>query len=87
MRKSPNLHFDKESEGYLLSPMPPRGLMLNSLLRGASQIQLIKSRIYLKKGPLHLNFKTYGKFTLPIPQVYLKLVGERPLKIKITSKF
>ena len=28
MRKSPNLHFDKESEGYLLSPMPPRSLVL-----------------------------------------------------------
>ena len=80
MRKIPDLHFDKESEGYLLSPIPPRGLVLESLLRGASQIQLIKSRIYLKKGPLRMNFKSYGKFTLPIPQVYPKLVGERPLK-------
>ena len=78
MRKSPDLRFDKELEGYLLSPMSPCGLVLNVLLRGDSQMQLIKTRIYLKNGPLHLNFKTYGKFTLPIPQAYPKLVGEWP---------
>ena len=69
MHKSPDLRFDKESKGYLLNPMRPRDLMLESLLRGASQIQSIKSRIYLNKGPLRLNFKTYGQFTLPMPQV------------------
>ena len=78
MRKSPDLCFDKESEGYLLSPMPPHGLVLDSCLRGASQILSIKRRIYLSIGPLCLNFNTYGKFTLPIPQIYPKLVGVWP---------
>ena len=36
MRKSHDLHFDKESKGCLLSPMPPHGLVLDSRLRGAS---------------------------------------------------
>ena len=74
MRKNLGLRFDKESEGYLLSPMPPRGLVLNSRLRGASQILSIKRRIYLSIGPLCLNLSTYGEFTLSIPQVQPKLV-------------
>ena len=44
MRKSPDLHFDKESEGYLLSPMPPRGLVLDSLLRGAGPDTIDKDK-------------------------------------------
>ena len=75
MRKNLHLYFDKELEGYLLSPMPPRGLMLDFRLREASQILSIKRRIYLSIGPLCLNLNTYGEFTLPIPQVYPNLVG------------
>ena len=54
-----------------LSPLskPPRGLVLNSRLRGASQIQSIKSRNYLVIGQLRLKFNTCGEFKLPIPQV------------------
>ena len=75
MHKNLGLHFDKESEGYLLSPMPPCGLVVNSHLRGNSQIVSTQRRIYLSLGQLHMNLSTYGDFTLPVPQVYPKLVG------------
>ena len=69
MRKNLGLHFDKESKGYLLNPMPPHDLVLNSHLRRASEILSTKRRIYLLIDQLHLNLSTYGDFTLPIPQV------------------
>ena len=87
MCKNLGLRFDKESEGYLLSPMPPRSLVLNSRLRGASQMLSTQRRIYLLISQLCMNLSTYGEFTLPIPQVYPKLVGVWPYKTKITNKF
>ena len=87
MRENLGLCFDKESEGYLLSLMSPRGLVLNSRLRGASQMLSTQRRICLSIGQLHLNLSTYGEFTLPNPQVYPKLVGVWPYKTKLTNKF
>ena len=56
MHKNLGLHFDKESEGYLLNPMPPCGLMLKSCLRGVSL-----DAINTKKN-LPIDWKTTSKF-------------------------
>ena len=48
----PDLRFDKELEGYLLSPMPPHGLMLESCFPDA---------IDKEKG-LAINWSTMSEF-------------------------
>ena len=77
MRKNLGLLFNKELEGYLLSPSLHAGSCLTPVWEERPKYNQHKKRIYLVIGQLCLKFNTCGDLKLPNPQVYPKLVGVR----------